>query len=317
MRSIKKVNWTTYWFLTEWLKLEYPDCKNTRMLAHEMGITYTALHSKAHALSLKKNIKILPFLGKTKCTPAIDEYLHANAFQTPLKRMTKEINTIFRKKNTPLSDTCIGNRLRQLGINVPKEVRDEFRKANLGKSPPNKGKRQVEFMSKATIAKSIPTRFKPGQKVWNQGELGEIRLYLDHPNRNNKNGILEWRIKTDTRRWVPLQKYEWQLKNGPIPPKSMLRCISGDRLDYRPSNWKVITMAENARLNCNYELTDRKVIGLILRGIPKTPENIAAIAASPGLIEMKRKQILLNKQILKTKAHGKVPLRKKAAGHAG
>ncbi len=46
-------------------------------------------------------------------------------------------------------------------------------------------------------------------------------------------------------------RHRWQQEHGPIPAGYLLRCRDGDTLNTDPANWRLVSKAENARLNHN------------------------------------------------------------------
>jgi HNH endonuclease len=50
-------------------------------------------------------------------------------------------------------------------------------------------------------------------------------------------------------RWQLVQRVEWEAVNGPIPKGYALKCLNGDKLDTRPSNWTPVPRGVLALLN--------------------------------------------------------------------
>lgn len=48
--------------------------------------------------------------------------------------------------------------------------------------------------------------------------------------------------------WKYLHHVNWEAKHGPIPVGSVLVHLSGDKLDCRPENWRMVTKSERAMM---------------------------------------------------------------------
>ncbi len=147
-------------------------------------------------------------------------------------------------------------------------------------------------MSKEAIERTKATRFYRGQKVWNEGKDGEIRIRHNHPERNGKPHKY---IRISKGVWKELQIYNWEKKNGPVPKKYVLACKNGDTLDCRPSNWYLLSMKKNMQRNSAVtNLPDSYVASLLTARKPHLRE---AVLATPELIELKRKTILFRRKL--------------------
>jgi len=111
-----------------------------------------------------------------------------------------------------------------------------------GVAPPNKGKK-MPFN-----ANSAATRFQPGSRSGRAEALykpiGTERL--------TKDGYRQRKMHDDMpmhTRWQLVQRVEWEAVNGPIPAGHALKCLNGDRLDCRASNWEAVPRGVLARLN--------------------------------------------------------------------
>lgn len=88
--------------------------------------------------------------------------------------------------------------------------------------------------------KSERTRFHKGDRPHNWRPVGSERL--------NVEGYLE--IKTgDHKRWRYKHRVVWEAVNGPIPPGHVLIFKDGNKLNTDIDNLKLITKAENIRIN--------------------------------------------------------------------
>lgn len=101
---------------------------------------------------LVQQFKIKGMSGRTTFTPKEDKYIKENYLTMPVKRIAKNLNR---------SHTGINTRLRQLGLEIPAELRVERRIKGMfrkGQVPPNKGQK----MSAEIREKSKHTWFQKG-----------------------------------------------------------------------------------------------------------------------------------------------------------
>lgn len=109
-----------------------------------------------------------------------------------------------------------------------------------GQAPPNKGKRQEEFMSPEAIERTKATRFKKGNVPHNHLEVGTVVL--------NTDGYYQKKV-AEPNRWILLQRIVWEEHNGPIP-EGMIVCFK----DNNPRNCNIDNLmlesrAEHAVMN--------------------------------------------------------------------
>ncbi len=124
-----------------------------------------------------------------------------------------------------------------------------------GHVPDNKGK------SMPYNPNSARTQFKKGNRPHNTKFAGHERV--------SKEGYVEISIDETNphtgfeRRYVLKHRWMWEQENGEIPEGMVLKCLDGNKLNTDPSNWKLIPMGMQPRLN-----------GIYGRGYEKAPENI-------------------------------------------
>lgn len=105
-----------------------------------------------------------------------------------------------------------------------------------GHVPFYKGKK----MPHEKAAKNEGTRFHKGDIPQNYRPVGSERI--------NVEGYIE--IKTEEhKRWRYKHRVIWEAANGPIPPGHILIFKDGNKLNTDISNLKLITKAENIRIN--------------------------------------------------------------------
>jgi hypothetical protein len=265
-------------------KKEYPIVPNPRDLAKDMGITYQSLKSKATVLKLKRKA---PMPRYSTATKGEDQFLKENYLIHPEKRMA----TMLKR-----SDVFIRTRLQQLGLQKPRWLIEKFiQEARIkpGNIPANKGKKQVEYMSKEAIARTKATRFKKGGLPPTTLYDGCITIRTDHPDRNGKPHKY---IRLSKAKWQELQIYNWEKKNGKVPKGFILACKDGDTMNCKPSNWYLMSMADNMKRNSSsLRLTDGYVAFTIAG--KNHVDLIPIIKQDKKLIEIKRQSLLLKRMI--------------------
>lgn len=108
----------------------------------------------------------------------------------------------------------VRQRMPLLGLKIPEAIKAGFVKDSFfkkGAVPANKGKKLTEYISPEKIENIKRTQFKKGQKPKNT-------LYDNAVvKRRDKTGITYLYIRLSLARWVPLQRFLWEQKHGPIP----------------------------------------------------------------------------------------------------
>ena len=100
-----------------------------------------------------------------------------------------------------------------------------------GNSPPNKGKKQHEYMSAVSIGESAKTRFTVGHTPHNWKPVGSTRI--------TKDGYCEVKVK-EPNKWQLLHRKVWVMVNGAIPPGYNVQFRDKNRLNCAPSNLYII-----------------------------------------------------------------------------
>ncbi len=120
-----------------------------------------------------------------------------------------------------------------------------------GSIPANKG------LSIPSHTNSVATQFKKGSKPTTWLPIGSERI---------ADGYVQVKM-TDTgyppRDWVAKHRLIWEAHNGPLPDKTMLRFIDGDRTNIRLDNLLAVTRQENAVMNRWLRVNDMPEGGLI------------------------------------------------------
>ena len=112
----------------------------------------------------------------------------------------------------------------------------QFKKGHV---PHNKGKK----MPVAVREKVKRTFFKPGNLPHNTQYDGAVSIRTDN------RGVQYYWIRLEKGKWLNLQIYNWEKKNGLIPKGYILACKTKDTLNCDPQNWELLTKKENAIRN--------------------------------------------------------------------
>jgi len=91
---------------------------------------------------------------------------------------------------------------------------------------------------------SPETQFKPGSKPKNTLPEGAVTI------RQDKSGLKYKYVKTASGMKL-LQRHNWQLANGPIPERCIIRFIDCDTMNCNPDNLYVVTRSEHLKMNEN------------------------------------------------------------------
>lgn len=177
-----------------------------------------------------------------------DKFLRDNYLTMPTKRMSDVLGR---------ADSVAGQRMKLLGLVVPPEIIEQRKKDSRfkkGQTPPNKGKK----MPKELYKKCKATMFKKGTVPPNHQTVGYERMTID--------GYTEIKTGEGLRMFRLKHRVEWEKVNGKIPKGMILVCKSDNKQDCSPSNWELITRAQNMQRN-TYHNYPKEIANLIqLRG---------------------------------------------------
>jgi hypothetical protein len=93
----------------------------------------------------------------------------------------------------------------------------------------------------------MATRFKKGGLPHNTKFDGAITI------RTDKRGVQYKYIRIAKAVWKPLQVYNWEQINGPVPPKHILIFKDHDTMNCEPGNMELISRKAHMRRNSNQE----------------------------------------------------------------
>lgn len=112
-----------------------------------------------------------------------------------------------------------------------------FRK---GDAPPNKGQKQIEYMTLEAIERTKATRFKKGNAPLNYRPVGSERV--------NKDGYIEIKV-ADPKKWMLKHRYIWEQANGKIPTGANIQFKDGNPLNVDLENLYMISRREQIANN--------------------------------------------------------------------
>lgn len=159
-----------------------------------------------------------------------------------------------------------------------------------GNVPPNKGKKQTEYMSQEAIERSKSTWFKKGHIPQNYKSVGHERVTAD--------GYIEIKVQ-DPNVFKLKHRIVWEEHFGVIPAGCNIQFKDGNRQNCDIQNLYMISrqkqMVDNSGSN---NLPDGMIALYLVGGHGKDKDLIEEIKQNhPDLIELKRNQILLNRKI--------------------
>ena len=183
----------------------------------------------------------------------------------------------------------------------PKGVRfspsTEFKK---GQIPWNVIHRQeyLNLLKRPSAAGMKRTQFKKGHLPENTVPVDTIS-FREHA---NKKGYCFIKV-AEPNKWEQYHRYLWVKKYGPIPAGHIIIFKDGDQKNCRIRNLKMITRAEHARRNANYE-SDKFIAACMskvsregIQGSVNDEDLKKILMKSPELLEAKRKQLKLRRAI--------------------
>lgn len=158
-----------------------------------------------------------------------------------------------------------------------------------GSIPPNKGKKMSSVHPKQKAA-----QFRKGHSPKNKLPLGAITFRSGKGKAKN----IGWFIKTALPNvWKPLAHHIWQQHNPPLAPGHVLRFIDGNINNCSIENLEVITQRENRIRNSATTLLSDRWVAFTIATKKNSELTDTLVSEFPELIQIKRLQITLNRQI--------------------
>ena len=118
--------------------------------------------------------------------------------------------------------------------------RYQFKK---GQTPPNKGRKMHEYMSREAIERTKATRFKKGNIPPNHKPIGHERVTVD--------GYVEVKVRDGcgNRNFELKHRLVWEKHNGPIPEGHNIQFKDGNRQNCNIENLYMISRSEQISEN--------------------------------------------------------------------
>lgn len=206
------------------------------------------------------------------------------AYEAGGKRLAQRV---LREAGYERTKAAIGCAVHVHGIRTQYRVR--FPK---GHEPSNKGKK----MSRHVYERARPTMFKPGHEPHNTRYNGAIQI---RQKRGSKPYLY---VRLGPKRWVELHRHLWKTLMGPIPPGHVIIFLNGNSLDCRlenlvcyPRRLHLLVNQARAGGHPGRQLSDNYV-----RGVLRTFHGIDDLVITPEIIEAKRLQLILKREIKNT-----------------
>jgi hypothetical protein len=228
--------------------------------------------------------------GKSILTAEEDEFIRDNYLALPVKFMADIMGHW---------DIVIQRRIKRLGLKIPKWLIEQRKKESQiqpGHVPPNKGKRQVDYMSKEAIEATRATRYKKGDLPLNTLYDGAIVVRHNHKERGNK--PYKW-IRISQAKWKMLHVYNWEKKYGPVPAGHIIVFKNGDTMKCGVRNLQCITRQQHM---ANTRDKDEYIATTMAqkkgkRGKRYDKELYEKLLKNPELLDLKRQSLKLKRAI--------------------
>lgn len=203
-------------------------------------LTLNAVHSYKANHHIKSGTKPGNKVGTLRTfTPEIKEFIASNHKGVGHQQMADLVNERF---GTAYTKDQMKNAYNRYHLNSG--LTGRFEK---GQTPPNKGKKQSDFMSPEAIERTKATRFHTGNLPHNTKPVGYERI--------SKDGYIEVKVKMRPSHpacndnFIPKHRLVWEQANGPIPEGHVVIFKDGNKTNTALDNLMLISQADNAVMN--------------------------------------------------------------------
>ena len=169
-----------------------------------------------------------------------------------IKDKYAETQTVYIAQELGLDTVVVYRKAHQLGLRKsqaflkseasgrlnPLSVLGQKTRFKPGQIPPNKGKKQQDYMAPEAIERTAKTRFKKGNVPANHKEIGTERL--------SKDGYFE--IKT-AKGYLLKHRVIWAENFGPIPKNMIVGFKDNNKTNLEVSNLELLTRQQNMLRN--------------------------------------------------------------------
>lgn len=240
----------------------------------ELGTSFTvtgmkafrANHGYKNGLGMPKGEEY--WKRQTKWPKGMYEYIRDNSYHVDSKEMAERVNKKFGTSFTTVQMKSFRQR-----NHITCGLTGWYQK---GHEPGTKGKRQEEYMSQEAIDRTKATRFKKGDKIWNEQPIGTVIVTTD--------GFKAIKVKMDgpqPKKWKPLHRKVWEDHNGPIPEGMVITFKDSNPLNCELDNLLMVSKRENLEMNrSGYRFDDPEL----------TETGLALVKMKQAAIDRRRKK---------------------------
>lgn len=190
-----------------------------------------------------------------------DDFLRNNCLTIPAQRMAAMLG---RREGTARQ------RMKLLGIEVPKEVIEQFRQQSYykkGQTPFNKGKKGADYLSDEALQNMKATQFAKGTVPPNHRPVGFEREC-------SKDGYVYAKVGEGMRQFRLKHRVVYEQHFGAIPKGYNVQFKDGDKRNFSPDNLELVSKSGNMRRNTVHNYPKEislavQMIGAINRQINK------------------------------------------------
>lgn len=297
----------------EFLKAHYSAAAHSKEIAEKLGRSVTEVNGKAAYLGLKRRDR-----GSVFRTPFSEDeisFIKENFHKMNNRQIAKALGKTL---------TVVRNKCRELGLlhmelEYWTEEQIEYLKAH------------YKLKGDSEIAREF-NKLWPKKKLWTKKHIDKKRGYLglrrtqeeqfrirtgryletDYADFNGlnfpqgkkrlwlNNGKFRWMIKVGPV-FVSMARFIWEQAHGPIPKGMKILFIDSDTSNCTLANLRLVSQADIGRIiaeKSHGKLSDGYVAGVMAF---KNPEMKKILLNCPTLLEAKRQQLLLNRQLGKSK----------------
>lgn len=234
-------------------------------MAKHLGCSSTVVGNYMRSNGLKMPVETCYALraekqkGRTIFTTEQDDFIKKNYMAMPVRQVAINLGASWQSVTT---------RLRQLGLCIPKEVKQKRLKDNLfkpGRPNPFKGVSAKEWVTKEQYKKFKELGFKNGHKPHNRVDVGtEVTYSHGYAMVCVAHGVFEFK-----------HRLIWEQHNGKIPKGFKVAFKDGNKQNYNIANLRLLTNQEIMQNNsiANYPPELRKSIRLISKLKKQTDAN--------------------------------------------